>query len=1038
AFVSAQSLDTGFLGRVVDSSGAVVPGASVKIMALSTGTVHSVETSATGDYQVHYLTPGAYTIEIQKQGFQTDRRANIALSLDQMARVDFTLQLGAVQQTVSVTGAAPLLQTENATTGVVVTTRSIVDLPLNGRQFDSLGVLTPGVQVQNPSLISSRLNGSSIEVNGERYIWQQINVDGITMVNNRHNYVNLFPSVDAIQEFKVQTGNYSAEYGGNAGASTNIQLKSGTNQFHGDAFEFLRNNALDARDYFRPAPLPKNILKQNQFGATLGGPIRHDKTFFFLSYEGLREIGQQAGTAVVPTAAQKAGDFSSDKKPVVDPLTGQPFPNNIIPTGLLDPVSLNLLNKYMPSPNIAGTTNYAGASSGYLGVDQGIGRVDEYFNPRNQVFVHYIYADRRFPSTDLNPNFSLTGNYPIHNLAVQYVHIFSPTLINELRGGLDFENYTQLSDFTNTNFTIESLGITGMNVGGPNGRPLRKDEEGFPEINVSGYLNLSDNLASSNLDNSKTFQWVDNLTLSKGAHTLKFGADVRKLMDDATSNNWPFGRIEFTSDISGDPEAAFMLGYPRTILTPEGVPITKAREWRYALYAQDDWRTTPKLTLNLGIRWDIFPPSVDVNGITDTLLWDVNPVSPVFWPSPLRVVHNLYYVSNRDFSPRLGFAYRLPFSTVVRGGYGIFYFGGQFDNLNILQLNPPTAGSLTIINPAIGPVATLQNPIPASLYPTTPIFNATTLPAGQFHPDTYVQNWNLTVSKQFGSNNLVEVGYVGDKGTHADTSMNNWNVPSPGPGNIQARRPWPQYANIRMEAFGVDTIYHSLQARYERRFSQGLSFTASYTWEHEIDDYSNSMNNGGCGCPNPRDLQANRGNGLLDQPQNLTLGYVYQLPGKNLRGFTGGLLGGWQTGGIITLATGFPFDVEQAFDSENNGNNWERPNLVAGQGLTLANPGPSLWFNPNAFTSAGYTYGNSPRDPLFGPGTHTFNLSLMKNFRMPFREQQLLQFRAEFFNAFNTPQFANPSGSFGTGTFGHITSTKLDNREIQFALKYIF
>lgn len=1036
--VSAQTLDTGFLGRVVDSSGAVVPGASVMVTAVSTGTIHSAQTSATGDYQVHYLTPGAYNIQVQKQGFQTERRANIPLSLDQMARVDFTLQLGAVQQTISVTGAAPLLQTQSATLGEVVTTRRIVNLPLNGRQFDDLAVLTPGAQVQDQNLHSSSTAGSLIEVNGERYIWQQVNVDGITMVNNRHNYVNLFPSVDAIQEFKVQTGDYSAEYGGSAGANTNIQLKSGTNQFHGDAFEFLRNDALDARNYFRPAPLPRNVLKQNQFGATLGGPIRHDKTFFFLSYEGIRSIQEQPGTSVVLTSAQRTGDFSADTKPVINPLMGQQFSGNVIPSNLLNPVSVNLINKYMPLPNSPGAANYAGVSVGDLSVDQGLGRFDEYINPKNQLFVHYIYADRRFPDTDLNPNFSFTGTYPMQNLAVQYLHIFGPALINEFRFGYDLENVAQLSTLTNTNFTIESLGIMGMKVGGPNGRPLRKDEEGFPLLNISGYLGMGSNLAASNLDNSRTFQWVDNLTLIRGAHTLKFGADVRKLMDNATTNNWPFGSLSFTSDISGDPAAAFMLGFPRTVLTPEGVPITAARQWRYGLYSQDDWRATPKLTLNMGIRWDIFPPAVDVNGVTDTLLWDVNPSSPVFWPSPLRVVHNLYYVSYRNLSPRLGLAYRLPHSTVLRAGYGIFYFGGQFDNINILQLNPPTAGSLTIINPAINPVATIQNPIPASLYPTTPIFNATTLPAGQFHPDTYVQNWNITVSKQFGSNNLLEIGYVGDKGTHADTSMNNWNVPSPGPGVIQSRRPWPQYANIRMEAFGVDTIYHSLQARYEHRLSRGLSLTASYTWEHEIDDYNHSMNSGGCGCPNPRDLQANRGNGVVDQPQNLTFGYVYQLPGRTMGGAVGALIGGWQTGGIVTLASGFPFDVLEAFDSENNGNNWERPNLVSGQTLALANPGPSLWFNPNAFTSAGYSYGNSPRNPLFGPGTHTFNLSLMKNFRMPFREQQQLQFRAEFFNAFNTPQFANPNSSLGNVTFGQVSSTKLDNREIQFALKYIF
>ena len=1040
AFVSqglvAQTVDTAILGSVLDSGGGTIANATVTATQTSTGLSKVATTASNGAYEFRYLVPGSYVVEVKSTGFNSERRSGLDIQLGQQAKVDFTLQLGTVQQTVEVQSAQPLLQTENASLGEVVGAERIENLPLNGRKFDDLAILTPGVQVYNPDVHSSSTDGSQIGGNGGRLIWGQVNVDGVTMVNNRHNYVNLYPSVDAIQEFRVQTGNYSAEYGGNAGTNVNIQIKSGANKFHGDLFEFLRNSALDARNYFSPSPLPQNILKQNQYGATLGGPVRRDKTFFFLSYEGLRSIQESPGTAVVLTPQQRAGDFSASSTPILDPTTGQPFQNNIIPANRLDPVSLNIINKYMPLPNTSGAVNYAGAALGDLTVNQGIARVDHYFSSRDQLFVHYIRAFRNFPERDLNPNFTFTGTYPIDNLSAQWVHTFSPSFLNEFRAGFDRENVQQLSTLTNTGFTIESLGINGLKVGGPNGRPLRSYEEGFPLINISGYLGMGSDLAASNLDNSQTYQLVDNVTFIKGKHTIKTGFDLRKLYDNATTNNWPFGSMSFTGNISGDPAAAYMLGYPRTTLTPEGVPLTKARQWRSAVYLQDDWKLTSKLTLNLGARWDRFGVPIDVNAVTRTLDWSQNP--PQFYPPPGQVAHNLWDITNKDISPRIGFAYNPASNWVVRGGYGIFYFGGQFDNINILQLNPPTAGSLTITNPSLNPVATIQNPIPAGLYPTNPIFNAVTLPADRLHPDTYVQNWNMTVSRQFGAN-VLDVSYVGNKGTHVDTSLKNWNQPDPGPGDIQSRRPYPEYARIRLQSYSANTNYNSLQVRFERRFVHGLSFTAAYTWSHEIDDAWETTNSGGCGCQNPRDLSSERASGVYDQRHNLVIGYVWQIPFANgLRGLAGTVARGWSLEGIVTLASGSPFDVLESFDSQNNDGLWERPNLVAGQKVSVQNRGPSQWFNTSAFTPSVLMYGNSPRNPVVGPGTDAVNLTLMKNFQMPWSEAHSLEFRAEAFNAFNTPQFSNPDQYLGDTAFGQVTSTKSDNREIQLALKYRF
>lgn len=1030
--LAAQSVDTGFLGTTTDASGAVLPGATVTVSSPSTGLSRSVVTGSAGEYALRYLTPGTYDVQVSATGFSTQTEKGVVLQLGQQDKLDFSLAAGS-SEVVQVQGTQPLLQSENAALGAVIGPERTQNLPLNGRKFDDLAVLTPGVSVYNPDNHSSSTDGSAISSNGGRSTWGQINIDGVTMVNNRHAYVNLYPSIDAIQEFRVQTGNYSAEYGGSAGSNVNIQLKSGTNAFHGSVFEFIRNDAVDARNYFLPAPLPKNILKQNQFGATLGGPIIEGKTFFFGSYEGLRSVEQFPGTAQVLTQAQRNGDFSASATPIVNPNTGQQYANNQIP---VNPVSQAIVNAYMPLPNISsgGSANYAGVSSGNLSVDQGIVRLDHSFNDRNQMFVHYIYANRNFPNTDLNPNFRFTGTYPIHNGAVQYLHVFSPSLLNELRAGVNLEHVKQLSVRTGTGFTIESLGINGFKVGGPNGRPLNANEEGFPLLNISGYLGMGDDKAASNLDDSRTYQLTDTVTWTKGKHTLLFGTNLMHLQDNATTNNTPFGEMDFTSDISGDAAAAFMLGLPRTSLTPEGVPVTKARQWRTAEYAQDNWKVTPKLTLNLGLRYEIFAPPVDVNNVSRTL--DFSTATPTFVPAAGARLNNIWSITHHDFGPRVGFAYSATPTMVVRGGYGLFYYGGQFDNINILQLNPPTAGSLTITNPSSSPVATIENPVPAALYPTNPFFNAVTVPADRKRPDLTLQTYNLTVSKQFGSN-VLDVSYVGTKGSNLDSSIKNFNSPAPGAGDIQARRPYPTFARIRYQDFSGSSLYNALQTHFEHRLTHGLSFTAAYTWSHEQDDQAFDTNGGGCGCQDPRNPHE-WASGVTDQRHNLAIGYVWALPAAPVGRGLGEVVNGWTLNGLIVLASGNPYDVLESSDTQNTDNQWERPNRVAGQGLSVSNRNINNWFNTAAFAPSVLEFGDSTRNPLVSPATRVVNLAVMKDLQMPFSEQQRLQIRFEAFNAFNTPQWSQPDANLGDGTFGQITSTASPNRELQLALKYFF
>jgi hypothetical protein len=377
---------------------------------------------------------------------------------------------------------------------------------------------------------------------------------------------------------------------------------------------------------------------------------------------------------------------------------------------------------------------------------------------------------------------------------------------------------------------------------------------------------------------------------------------------------------------------------------------------------------------------------------------------------------------------------------VARGGYGIFYSAAQYDNTNILQLNPPGAGSLTVTNPAVNPVATIDSPVPAALYPNNPIFNVVSIPADRLRHNAYLQSWNAQLSRELTANDVLEAGWVGSKGTHVDTSLNNFNNPDPGPGTIQDRRPYPQYARIRMIAADVNTIYQSLQARYEHRFSRGLSLTASYTWSHLIDNAAQTINAGACVCQNARNRgAAERGSSVLDQRQRMVIGYVWEIPfGKSLTGAPGGVLGGWSLGGILTFSSGLPFNVTQSGDSENNDGLWERPNLVPGQSVNIVNQTPNLWFNTAAFQRAVLQYGNSPRNPLVGPGTNTWDLSASKSFKIPRLEGHQVMFRSEFFNTFNSPQFSNPGSTLGTGTFGRITGTAIANRQIQMALKYQF
>lgn len=1031
AVAGAQSVDTGVLGIVTDSSGGVIPGADVTVTNQATGVAAHVVSGADGAYEVRYLTPGEYIVQVSLSGFRTERR-RFELRVGQMIRVDIPLEVGDLAEAVEVVATGQLLETQSGVTGSVVTERTIQNLPLADRNFTALGNLTPGVVA----------SGTQFRASGARGMYQQVSFDGVSALNNRGNNLFMYPSVDAIEEFKVQSTNYTAEYGGHAGANVQVQLKSGTNALRGTLFEYFRDDALNARNYFAQAPAPKPVLERNQFGGVLGGPIRRNQTFFMLSYEGVREKRESVAQTNVLTEAMRRGDFSEVSTPIIDPLTGQPFPGNIIPADRLNPVSVAIVNRYQPLPNQTGANNYRGLSLAEDRTNQFITRVDHVLSPRQKIFGHYLYQNRDNPTTPVNFNFPVERKFNNHSGAIQHVTTWSSNVLNEVRFGYMRGDLNRLSPRHGTGFTVDGdLGIRGMLVGGPGGRPPQDFEVGFPTINIQGFNGFGDSTGGEAIDLSQTYQFVDNLTIIRGRHALKMGGDVRRLMGDATSVNSPFGALDFTRDIAGHAAAAFMLGYPRTARTPEGIPIGGIRQWRMGFYVQDDWRVNNRLTLNLGLRYDHNFVPVDINGVSRTLRFDLDPSGPVLWPEPGEVIEEGLYVNrHRHWAPRLGFAYRLTEKAVIRGGYGVFNMALHLDNINTLGTNPPNA-SVQITNPSLNPVATIDNPLPASLLPANPIFNVTSAEVDRNHRDGYYQNWNTAIGYELSADAVIEVRYVGARGSNLDSSLTNFNSPDPDPNAtapLQSRRPYPAFGRIRMWVTDGESRYHSLQTEYKQRGPWGLQLTAAYTLSTLRDNQQGGLNASRARRQNPRDISTEWADSADDIRNRLVIGYIWDVPfGSSLTGVRGALLKGWQISGIGTFQSGSPIFINQDGDTLNVDSEDIRPDLVPGQNPNLPRSQRSIdrWFNTDAFRRATVTYGTSPRNPVVGPGRRLLDVSIAKSFRV--YGEQRLQFRWDIFNALNTVNWNNPNGTLGNPNFGVISSAQ-PAREMQISLKYQF
>ena len=1110
----AQTVSTEILGLVTDPTGAVIPAAVIKITRVATGDVRSTRTNESGNYIFPLLEIGEYEVTCSAPGFKTEVVHSITIELQQQARLDFHLQVGERAEMMEVTATNPLLRTEDASLGSVIESKRVVELPLNGRNFSQLATLMPGV-IFGTSRIGVNQQGGvpipgqtvQIAAEGQRDIQQRATIDGVVTTEPRINTMTYLPSIEAIEEFKVQSAVYSAEYGVNSGAQINVAIKSGTNSLHGALFEFLRNDTFDARGFFLPPTLAKNKLRRNQFGGVGSGPIKRDRTFWLVNYEARRERRATPDSAAVATAAMRSGDFSELLQPgnrwypnstapvLIGSPSGPAFPGNIIPASLINPVSVNLLTwkdkspypygGFLPLPNndvqakaIHSPINLFGTSLLNVNSDQYLGRVDHRFSASDRVFGHYILVNATSDTIPLSTiSETLTTNRS-QNFGFGWTRILSPTMVNDLRYGFNRTHTLYGGPLTGNGFDMQSLGLNFV----VNGRPIAPDANGLPIISISGYLAFPDPREPGQLDNVWLHSISDSIFINRGKHNIKFGGEYSYNNAGSARANVPRGQLTFTGNISGIPDAfaAFMMGIPYTSQSAEGQPALTTLQHRTALYATEDLKVSPRLTLNAGVRWDWFGHVRDMH-----TLGRIRTVS--FAPGKAQIINGmfvpelipspgdsepLYGINWKQIMPRLGIAYRLTDRTVLRSGAGQFYNANQLNNFQILNLQPPTSGSSIFQNNPQNPTATISNPFAGQapgVAPTALLMLGNIGADGRSHfLNNNIWQWTLEIEKTFGTDFVTSVGYVGNKGTHLDQTVSNYNNPDPGLGDIQSRRPIQFYTDslkpgvllplstLRYLNSALNSEYDALHARAEKRFSHGLTFTASFNYQkslatgYSVNESAPYMSN----VPqNPRNIALDRGRFGLDQRFRFVYNYVWELPFfRASKRWKRAALSGWSLNGILQLTSGFPISITQSGDSMNTGSaSSPRPNVVPGAvvGRVLDARTLNQWFNTSAFVRAKCNgcagpgafigplgYGSAGVGIIDSPAQKTWDFALFKEFRV--KEVHRIQFRSEAFNFLNTPQFAGPDATLGDAAFGRITNTTIDNREIQFAVKYSF
>ncbi len=1059
--VAAQAVTGTIVGTVVDSTGAIVSGAKVTITNTGTGLTRTVTSDNAGEYTAPSLPTGTYLVTAEMAGFKTAALSGIELGVSQRVRMDLTLEIGNMTESVTIQAATPLLQTSTSELGTTVVEEQIQTLPLNGRNFVSLtrtvpGVLRgiPGSNIDGAGSLAWRAS-ASFSANGQRSRDNNYMLDGVDNNETWLQTVVLFPSVDALDEFKLQTSTYSAEFGRSLGGVVNLQIKSGTNSYRGSVFEFHRNDALDANNFFNNrAGRAKPDFKQNQFGGSFGGPLFKDRTFFFADYQGHREEQGQTFLSNVPSMLMRQGNFTELSRVIYDPTTGQPFAGNIIPEARWDPASRNILEQLYPEPNTTGTIGSAGQPvNNYLinpvkerQDNQFDVKVDHNLTANNRFFTRYSYqkTHRLQPATlphgDAGATFGAgDGNIKAQGLAFNDTHTFSSNWLNEFRFGWTQIKFFMTSIDAGQNLAAQ-MGIPGINV--------NPSTSAMTQLNFQNIRNLGANSNQPLITNQNDFQIFDNVTWIKGRHTWKSGGSLTLRSREILNADNIVGQFQFnnnqTSNCAGQPAscvlnansgfdvASFLLGYSsqkiRNLsgLTESGAveTYTETRP-EFSVYVQDDWRATNKLTLNLGLRWDVYPPWIEVddrqsnfdetNG-TFVLASDDATIGGD------RLGRRLQTYSKGDVGPRLGFAYDLDGSgkTIVRGGFGLFWNFTPGGTSSSKAQNPPFLQALALTpTPVSSTGVTLLVkdglPLPTGVDPTRPPAGNTRSIFDVNFRDGYAQNYNVNIQRALGSNYLVEAAYAGSRGRHMVLKVDiNQAPPVVGVSDANVNRPYITLApDVRSlsQSQSVGTIdYHALLLKFQRRFANNFSFMNSYTLGKSIDLASDNE----AGISNAYDLGYNRGPSDYDVRHTFSSSWIYELPWAR-----DAFYGGWQVNGILYLRSGLPFTPSQNQNVRSTGSANRPDRLCNGK---LNNPTIERWFDLSCFAPPADTtgtFGNSGRNILRGPGQFNIDASLIKNTQIGRLDTEI---RIEAFNVLNHPQFAQPNGNIEAGTAGQITA----------------
>jgi hypothetical protein len=1056
----------GIRGTVYDPSGAVVESATVVSKSTETGVTRATQTNQDGIFVFADLPIGGYSVEVSKQGFETEQREQISVLTGQLLDLKISLTVGATSQSVVVSAGTPLVQISSSSVQTSIDRKQMQDLPLNGRNPLQLTTATPGTAITDTGTESGQQDNRGLTVNGLRATQNNFQLDGAIYTDRFFDSVPVLPNPDALQEFTIQSADYSAEYGG-AGALVQLSTRSGTDQIHGDAFEFLRNTDLDAKNYFQTKIPP---FKLNQFGGTVGGPVIKEKTFFFFSAHDLEQRSSPNPIAItIPTAAELTGDFSAllPKTVIYNPATGLPYPGNIITTPV-SPLSKAVANAFLAplEPFATATGQFNGVANQDISDTQYLAKIDQIVSQNNHLSGRYFYDQDNFQRPFNAPTgFYAENLFRNQSLDIDDTVVFSPTLTAHFSVNAGRFARTQIPEAPG----LQSLQDLGQDL------PLGTNVPIFPGIraNISGFVDIFSGGALR--QDSTSFYYKASFVKILGAHTLSFGGDFERTRIDANDYSYTPGDNTFNGQRTAAPAGAvlpagatqsgsaladFYLGLDSTFFQDNGRTFY-LREIRPSWYVEDDWKVSRQLTLNLGVRWDPWVPPVDLNqslvGFIPGQQSTVAPNAPLglVFPGDAGIVNSVWRKNWKDFAPRIGFAWNVRGNgkTVVRAAYGIFYGfpegllyqrtdATQPRDLYLNIPNPPAWDNIYAGFPGGDPFP--RGHVPLSQYSTytflLPISGGVLDPTAKVE---YTQNWNLTLEDQLSKNLAVSVAYVGSHSIHIMGSRQfNPAIYGPGAtvGNENSRRLYPGLGAVEFASPYEYAYYDGLQINVTRRVGNGLTLLSNFTYSKTIDNTS-SATEGNTGPPNPFNLNSSRGIADFDQTLRFNLSAVYSLPHFDVDGVRNVLFNGWQVNAIFTANSGLPFTILSGTDRSLSGVGNDYADQIGNPARPAGVTKVHEYFNTAAFSAATLgTFGDVGRNSLWGPGYADLDSSIFKNFVLS--ERFRLQFRAEAFNTLNRVNFANPVSTFSSGTFGQITGTVTGNpgspRVLQFGLKLFF